>query len=158
MASSFCKDRRCERWSDLKIRVPSVPNVPPVHKYTWYTSFWVSVVISFELGITKAKFQPGFSKEMKTAKNFPCLRMDFTKTCFSEMCIGCAGRCVFTLFCARSHETVKPDMPTYGQDIAGDSLSGFSEQEIFHQSVKRERPIVYRLHPTTNKKMEVLSI
>ena len=87
---------------------------------------------------------------MKTAKNLPYLRMDFTEKRCSEMCTCYAGQCAFTLFCMKSHGTVKPDMPVYGQDIGREILSGFYEQEIFHQPVKRERPIMYRLHPITN--------
>lgn len=89
---------------------------------------------------------------MKTVKNLPCLRMDFTETRFSESCIGCTEQSAFSLFCARSYETVKPDMSAYGQDIAGEILSGFYGQEIFYQSVKREHLLAYRFHLTTNKK------
>lgn len=95
---------------------------------------------------------------MKTVKNLPLLRMDFTETRFSETCTGCAGQCAFTLFCMKSRGTIKPDMPVYGQDIGREILSGFYEQEIFHQPVKRERPIAYRLHQFTNKKLEDLNI
>lgn len=88
---------------------------------------------------------------MKNAKNLLYLRMDFTEKRCSETCIGYAGQSAFSLFCMKSHGTVKPDMPIYGQDIGREILSRFYEQEIFHQTVKRERPVVYRLHPTTNK-------
>ena len=89
---------------------------------------------------------------MKTAKNLPYLRMDFTETRFSETCTGCAGQSAFLLFCMKSHGTVKRDMLVYGQDIDREILSEFYEQEIFHQPVKWERPIAYRLHHFTNKK------
>lgn len=86
---------------------------------------------------------------MKTAKNLLYLRMDFTEKRCSETCTGYAGQCAFTLFCMKSHGTVKPDMSVYGQDIGRGILSGFYGQEIFHQPVKWERSVVYRLHPTT---------
>lgn len=86
---------------------------------------------------------------MKSVKNLPLLRMDFTEKRFSETCTGYAGQSAFTLFCMKSHGTVKPDMSVYGQDIGWGILSGFYEQEIIHQTVKRGHPVVYRLHPTT---------
>lgn len=155
---SFCKGRRCERWNDWKIRVPSVPNVPPVHKYTRRTHgtagtrpFGSAQLFYFETGACqKPGFQPGFSKRMKTAKNLPYLRMDFTEKRCSETCTGYAGQSAFSLFCMKLHGTVKPDMPVYGQDIDREILSGFYEQGIFHQPVKQERLIAYRLHPTTD--------
>ena len=87
---------------------------------------------------------------MKTAKNLPYLRMDFTEKRCSETCTGYAGQSAFSLFCMKSHGTVKPDMSAYGQDIGREILNGFYEQEIFHHTVKWERPVVYRLHPITN--------
>ena len=86
---------------------------------------------------------------MKTAKNLPLLRMDFTEKRCSETCTGYAGQSAFSLFYMKSRGIVKPDMPVYGQDIGREILSRFYEQEIFHQTVKRERLIAYRLHPIT---------
>ena len=95
---------------------------------------------------------------METAKFLIAGRSYFTKSCFSEQCTLFTGKWVFSLFQTKPHETEKRDMVIYGQDITEEILNEFQRLQIFRYSVYLLRFGVQRLHRTTNRIMEDVSI